>query len=79
MRDFAYPNTGGRYPHFNDAVAVMVRELGFRSAVTSRPGIVDASTNPFLVPRLGVAPRLYRQEALAVTLERYRWLGQANV
>lgn len=76
--DFAYPNTGGRFPHFNGAVAQIVRDLGFRSAVTSRPGIVDATTNPYIVPRIGVAPRVYREEALAVTLERYRWFGRAN-
>jgi len=79
VADFAYPNTGGRFPHFNDEVAGLIRELGFRSAVTSRPGIVDGSTNPFIVPRIGVAPRLYREEAFAVTIERYRWLGQPNV
>ena len=78
VQDFAYPNSGGQYPHVNDTVAQIIRELGFRSAVTSRPGIVDGSTNPFIVPRIGVAPWLYREEALAVTLERYRWFGEAN-
>ena len=73
--DFAYPNTGGRYPHFNAAVATIVRQLGFRSAVTSRPGVVAAGTDPFMVPRIGIAPRVYREAALAVTLERYRLFG----
>lgn len=78
VRDFAYPNTGGRYPHCNESVAAIIRELGFRSAVTSRPGIIGATTNPFLLPRIGVAPRLYREAALAVTLERYRLFGEAH-
>jgi peptidoglycan/xylan/chitin deacetylase (PgdA/CDA1 family) len=76
--DFAYPNTGGRYPHCNEVVARIIRELGFRSAVTSHPGVVAAGTNPYIVPRIGVAPRVYRAEALAVTLERYRLFGEAN-
>lgn len=76
--DFAYPNTGGRYPHCNESVAEIIRHLGFRSAVTSRPGVIAATTNPFLLPRIGVAPRLYREAALAVTLERYRLFGEAH-
>jgi peptidoglycan/xylan/chitin deacetylase (PgdA/CDA1 family) len=78
VRDFAYPNTGGRYPHFNAAVAAIIRQLGFRSAVTSRPGVVAAGTDPFMVPRIGIAPRVYREAALAVTLERYRLFGVAH-
>jgi peptidoglycan/xylan/chitin deacetylase (PgdA/CDA1 family) len=77
--DFAYPNTGGRFPHFNAAVAGIVQQLGFRSAVTSRPGVVAAETDRFMVPRIGVAPRVYREAALAVTLERYRLFGQGHV
>ena len=78
VRDFAYPNAGGRYPHCNDAVATIVRQLGLRSAVTSHPGVIGAGANPFLLPRLGVAPRLYREAALAVTIERYRLFAEAS-
>jgi peptidoglycan/xylan/chitin deacetylase (PgdA/CDA1 family) len=78
VRDFAYPNAGGRYPHCNDTVANIVRQLGFRSAVTSHPGVIGAGANPFLLPRLGVAPRLYREAALAVTIERYRLFAEAS-
>ena len=78
VRDFAYPNTGGRYPHCNESVAAIIRQLGFRSAVTSRPGVIGAASNPYLLPRIGVAPRLYREAALAVTLERYRLFGEAH-
>jgi len=76
--DFAYPNTGGRYPHCNESVAAIIQQLGFRSAVTSRPGIIGAKSDAFLLPRIGVAPRLYREAALAVTLERYRLFGEAH-
>jgi peptidoglycan/xylan/chitin deacetylase (PgdA/CDA1 family) len=76
--DFAYPNTGGRYPHCNESVAAIIQQLGFRSAVTSRPGIISAKSDAFLLPRIGVAPRLYREAALAVTLERYRLFGEAH-
>ncbi|HEY2387002.1 MAG TPA: polysaccharide deacetylase family protein [Candidatus Binatia bacterium] len=76
--DFAYPNTGGRYPHCNQSVAAIIRQLGFRSAVTSRPGVIGATSDAFLLPRIGVAPRLYREAALAVTLERYRLFGEAQ-
>ncbi|MBI3770084.1 MAG: polysaccharide deacetylase family protein [Deltaproteobacteria bacterium] len=78
VRDFAYPNTGGSYPHCNESVAAIIRQLGFRSAVTSRPGIIAATSNPYLLPRIGVAPRLYREAALAVVLERYRLFGEAS-
>lgn len=78
VRDFAYPNSGGRYPHCNQSVAAIIQQLGFRSAVTSRPGIVGVTSDPFLLPRIGIAPRLYREAALAVTLERYRLFGEAH-
>ena len=75
VRDFAYPNTGGRYPHYNAAVAKIVRGLGFRSGVTSRPGVVAAASNLHLLPRIGVSPRLHHEAPLAAALERYRLLG----
>jgi peptidoglycan/xylan/chitin deacetylase (PgdA/CDA1 family) len=75
VRDFAYPNTGGRYPHYNPSVADIVRQLGFRSAVTSHAGVVGSGSHPFMLPRIGVSPRLYREAPLAVELERYRLLG----
>jgi peptidoglycan/xylan/chitin deacetylase (PgdA/CDA1 family) len=75
--DFAYPNTGGRYPHFNAAVAGIIRDLGFRSAVTSRPGVVAATSDRYQLSRIGVSPRLYDEAPLAVALERYRNFGEA--
>jgi peptidoglycan/xylan/chitin deacetylase (PgdA/CDA1 family) len=78
VRDFAFPNAGGRYPHYNGALANVVRDLGFRSAVISRPGVVAAGSNRFLLPRVGIAPRLYPEAALAVALERHRLFGEAS-
>ncbi len=77
--DFAFPNTGGRYPHYNDAAASVVREVGFRSGVTSSPGVVAVGSDPFQLPRVGVSPRLYQEAPLAAALERYRLLGEARV
>jgi peptidoglycan/xylan/chitin deacetylase (PgdA/CDA1 family) len=74
VHDFAYPNTGGRFPHCNPAVARIIEELGFRSAATSHAGIVGARTDRYLLPRIGISPRLYREAPLAVALERYRLL-----
>ncbi len=76
--DFAYPNTGGRHPHFNDAVAAIVRQLGFRSAVTSVAGAISVASDRYRLPRVGVSPRLYREAPLAMALERYRLFGEAT-
>lgn len=78
VREFAYPNTGGQYPHFNDAAANVVRKLGFRSAVTSVPGAITAASDRYKLPRVGVSPRLYREAPLAIALERYRLLGEVS-
>lgn len=74
--DFAYPNTGGRFPHFDATSARVVEELGFRSAVTSFPGVVGARSPRFMLPRIGISPRLYREAPLAVALERYRLFAE---
>jgi len=76
--DFAYPNTGGRYPHFNTSVAALLRQLGFRSAVTSRPGVIAATSHPYMLSRIGISPRLYHEAPLAVALERYRIFGEVH-
>jgi peptidoglycan/xylan/chitin deacetylase (PgdA/CDA1 family) len=72
VRDFAYPNSGGAHRYFGADVAAILRRLDFRSAVTSRPGVVDAGTDPFAVPRIGVSPRLAAVSDLAASLVRQR-------
>jgi len=69
---FAYPNTGGAHRYFDAATAGMLRRLGFRSAVTSAPGLVRPGGDPFALPRIGVGPRLAPVSELAATLVRQR-------
>jgi hypothetical protein len=56
----------------------VVRDVGFRSGVTSRPGVVVAESDRFVLPRVGISPRLYQEAPLAAALERYRLLGEAH-
>jgi len=72
VRHFAYPNSGGAHRYFDGTVADILRRLGFRSAVTSRPGVVGPRTDPFAVPRVGVSPRLAAVSDLAASLVRQR-------
>jgi peptidoglycan/xylan/chitin deacetylase (PgdA/CDA1 family) len=48
---FAYPN--GTRTDFNETIQQMLREQGFRCAVTTMWGINDASSNPFELRRVG--------------------------
>jgi len=50
----------------------MLRRLGFRSAVTSRPGLLRAGADPLCVPRIGVSPRLACMSDFAAALVRQR-------
>jgi peptidoglycan/xylan/chitin deacetylase (PgdA/CDA1 family) len=72
VEHFAYPNSGGAHRYFDGAVADILRLLGFRSAVTSRPGVIDPRTDAFAVPRIGVSPRLAAVSDLAASLVRQR-------
>jgi peptidoglycan/xylan/chitin deacetylase (PgdA/CDA1 family) len=72
VRHFCYPNSGGRHPYFASSVTGVLRKLGFRSATTSRPGPLRPGVDPFLLPRLGVSPRLAAVPDLAAAMERQR-------
>jgi peptidoglycan/xylan/chitin deacetylase (PgdA/CDA1 family) len=72
VRHFAYPNSGGAHRYVDERVAALLRRLGFRSAVTSRPGPIRAGADPFTLPRLGVSPRLAPVSELAAALVRQR-------
>ena len=72
VEHFCYPNSGGQHAYFGDEVARALARLGFRSATTSRPGAVRPGTNPYLMPRLGVTPRLAPVVELAAAMERQR-------
>jgi peptidoglycan/xylan/chitin deacetylase (PgdA/CDA1 family) len=69
---FAYPNTGGRHRYFDPAAAAMLARLGFRSAATSETGALGPATDPFVLPRLGVSPRLAAASEFAAACERQR-------
>ena len=69
---FCYPNSGGQHTYFSPAVTAVLQRLGFRSATTSRPGALKPGTDPFLLPRLGVSPRLAPVAELATAMERQR-------
>lgn len=57
---FAYPFGGA--DTFDAASAESVRESGFRGAVTLMPGTVSANSNPYLLPRLAVSPKMSLEE-----------------
>jgi peptidoglycan/xylan/chitin deacetylase (PgdA/CDA1 family) len=69
---FCYPNTGGAHRYFGPAVTEILRRTGFRSATTSKPGALQPGVDPFLLPRLGVSPRLAPVAELAAAMERQR-------
>ena len=69
---FAYPNAGGEHRYFSNEVVEILRRLGFRSSVTSEPGALRPKADPFLLPRVGVSPRLAPVIELAAALERQR-------
>ncbi len=72
VEHFCYPNTGGAHPYFAPAVGEVLRHAGFASAVTSQPGAIVPGADRFLLPRLGVGPRLAAVPALAAAVERQR-------
>jgi len=69
---FCYPNSGGQHAYFAPAVSAILAKLGFLSATTSKPGALRPGTDPFLLPRLGVSPRLATVAELATAMERQR-------
>ncbi|HJQ85745.1 MAG TPA: polysaccharide deacetylase family protein, partial [Candidatus Binatia bacterium] len=72
VRHFAYPNSGGEHRYFDAGVGLMLQRLGFRSAVTSKAGLVRRGSDAFALPRLGVSPRLAPVSELAAALARQR-------
>lgn len=72
VRHFAYPNTGGQHRYFDPGVAGILRRLGFRSGATSKTGALRPGTDPLVLPRLGVSPRLAPVIDLATAIERHR-------
>lgn len=69
---FAYPNSGGAHRYFDPATGALLGRLGFRSAVTSQPGVLRAGADRYALPRIGVGPRLAPVSELAAALARQR-------
>jgi len=57
VRHFAYPN-GGSSQYYNLRIKEFVRRAGYRSAVTSRLGIVDLRNDPFELRRIRTTEQL---------------------
>ncbi|HEV8375949.1 MAG TPA: polysaccharide deacetylase family protein [Candidatus Polarisedimenticolia bacterium] len=47
--DFAYPN--GRFPDFDETTRTLVKEAGYRCALTTEPGTVVTGDDPFALRR----------------------------
>ncbi len=54
VRHFCYPN--GRLQDYDAATLAAVRDAGYETAVTTVPGVVGPTSDPFQLPRLGVEP-----------------------
>jgi peptidoglycan/xylan/chitin deacetylase (PgdA/CDA1 family) len=72
VRHFCYPNTGGKHRYYSEEVASTLRRLGFRSGTISGSAGVGRGASPYLIPRLGVSPRLAPVVELAAAMERGR-------
>lgn len=75
MRHFSYPNSGGLYPHFDDAVVTHVRNAGYRSATTSRLGSLHQGTDRFRIERIGINRSQSALPVFSPWLERGRLLS----
>lgn len=51
---FSYPNSGAMHPHFSDTVIGLVREAGYKSAVTSQGGPCRPGSDVFRLQRVGI-------------------------
>ena len=68
---FCYPN--GLFTDFNDDTIQVVAQLGFRTAVTTEPGLNFSPSKPFYLRRLSVDPAMphdYFQRLLAGAFRR---------
>ncbi|MFN8545935.1 MAG: polysaccharide deacetylase family protein [Candidatus Binatia bacterium] len=72
VEHFAYTNSGASHRYFSNEVGDVLRRLAFRSGVTSQAGVVRPGVDPYLMPRIGVGPRLAPVIDFAAALERRR-------
>jgi peptidoglycan/xylan/chitin deacetylase (PgdA/CDA1 family) len=79
INHFSYPNSGALHPHFTNALADMVRQAGYRSAVTSQRGPWRPGDDFFGLPRLGINRARSSLAQFATLLERIRLGRSAEV
>ena len=65
VRFFCYP-----YGDYNDAVANMVKEAGYRAAVTTQLGLNNPDTSPYLLNRIRIMG-LYNHQKFIEELHKY--------
>lgn len=72
--DFSYPNGRGS-SHLTEQIKEIVRQSGFRSAVTSLAGCIEPGTDLFALKRVGVYKKHGRIPLLSWEIESNRWKG----
>lgn len=68
---FSYPNGRGS-SHVNDTVRAVVRDAGFRSAVTSLAGCIALGADPWELRRVGIYNRHRDLRSFSLDVERSR-------
>lgn len=68
---FAYPN--GTAADFSDATVHALRAAGYRNAVTTMAGRIDAKADLFRLPRLNVYPAMCADRHLRFDARRFWW------
>jgi hypothetical protein len=69
---FCYPN--GSHGDFSQETEDCVREVGFRSSVTTLSGRLNNALHPFLMPRLGITNDLQLARFKLITSGFTAWL-----
>jgi peptidoglycan/xylan/chitin deacetylase (PgdA/CDA1 family) len=72
VHDFSYPNGRGS-SHLTEQVKEIVRQAGFRSAVTSLAGCIESGNDLFTLKRIGVYKKHGRLPLLSWEIESNRW------
>lgn len=74
VRHLAYPNAPGVLTNYDDRTRVLARQAGFATCGTSQRGVVERTSDPFALPRLGIHHGL-DDAAFAFRLEEHRFRG----
>jgi peptidoglycan/xylan/chitin deacetylase (PgdA/CDA1 family) len=69
IRHFAIPN--GKIEDFNEELKEFCKEIGFKTVVSTEPGLVSAKSDPYFLRRINPPPPIY---IFACELARYMFL-----